>query len=81
MKKAVKPFFGGHITAQAPRTVGAGTEYSFRTPEACFEHGGLQKMRRVPQEPVLRTARTFRTVEGPLRYRSFQTARKKESIA
>ena len=44
----------------APRTVGggelhlvpeegvSGTEFPFRTPEACFEHGGLLKMRRVP---------------------------------
>ena len=28
-----------------------------------------QKMRRVPQEAFLSTARIFRTIEGPLRYR------------
>ena len=34
----------------ASRTVGGrfGTEYPFRTPEASFEHGGIQKPRRVP---------------------------------
>ena len=47
----------------------SGTEYSFRTVEACFLHRMLPKTRRVPQEAVLRTARIFRTTGGPLWYR------------
>ena len=47
----------------------SGTEYLFRTVEACFLHRMLPKMRRVPQEPVFCTACIFRTVGGPLRYR------------
>ena len=35
----------------------------------CFWHGTPLKMRRVPQEPVLSTARIFRTVEACFRYR------------
>ena len=46
-----------------------GTEYLFRTVEACFLHRMLLKMRRVPQEAFLSTARIFRTIGGPLRYR------------
>ena len=46
-----------------------GTEYLFRTVEACFLHRMLPKMRRVPQEAFLSTARMFRTIGGPLRYR------------
>ncbi len=45
------------------------TEYLFRTVEACFLHRMLPKMRRVPQEAFLSTARIFRTIGGPLRYR------------
>ena len=36
--------------------------------EACFEHGGLLKTRRVHQEAFLSTARIFRTGGGFLRY-------------
>ncbi len=39
------------------------------TGKACFLHRMPQKMRRVPQETFLRTARIFRTPVGPLRYR------------
>ena len=39
-----------------------GTEYLFRTVEACFLHRMLQKMRRVPQEAFLSTECVFRTV-------------------
>ena len=42
---------------------------------ACFLHRVPLKMRRVPQEAVLRTARIFRTPGGPLRYRMPQTQR------
>ena len=41
-----------------------GTEYLFRTVEACFLHQMLPKMRRVPQEAFLSTECQFRTVEG-----------------
>ena len=37
--------------------------------EACFLHRMPPKMRRVPQEAFLSTARMFRTIGGPLRYR------------
>ena len=40
-----------------------------------FLHRVPLKMRRVPQEAVLRTARIFRTTGGPLRYRMSQTQR------
>ena len=46
-----------------------GTEYLFRTVEACFLHRVLPKTRRVPQEAVLRTECQFRTVGGRFRYR------------
>ena len=45
------------------------SENAPRTTGACFLHRVPQKMRRVPQKPVFRTARIFRTREGPLRYR------------
>ena len=47
----------------------SGTEYPSRTVEACFLHRMLPMMRRVPQEAFLSTARIFRTIGGPLRYR------------
>ena len=47
----------------------SGTEYPLRTGEACFLHRMSLKMRRVPQEAFLSTARIFGTREGPLRYR------------
>ena len=46
-----------------------GTEYLFRTVEACFLHRMLPKMRRVPQEAFLSTECVFRTVEGRFWYR------------
>ena len=45
------------------------SENASRTREACFEHRMLQKMRRVPEEAVLRTECQFRTVGGCFRYR------------
>ena len=44
-------------------------EDASRTVEAYFLHRMLPKMRRVPQEAFLSTARIFRTPVGPLRYR------------
>ena len=61
--------FSGHLSCPVPEKGFSGTEFPFGTPEACFLHRGPQKMRRVPQEPVFCTARIFRTVGGPLRYR------------
>ena len=46
----------------------SGTEYPFRTVEACFLHRTPLKMRRVPQEAFFSTARMFRTVEGGFWY-------------
>ena len=46
-----------------------GTEYLFRTVEACFLHQMLPKMRRVPQEAFLSTARIFGTVKACFWYR------------
>ena len=54
---------------RVPEAAVFGTEYLFRTVEACFLHRMLPKMRRVPQEAFLSTARIFRTIGGPLRYR------------
>ena len=47
----------------------AAVECHSRTRKGCSAHRVPLKMRRVPQEPVLRTARIFRTTGGPLRYR------------
>ena len=47
----------------------SGTEYHSCTRKGCSAHRVPLKMRRVPQEPVLRTARIFRTTGGLLRYR------------
>ena len=58
----------------------SGTEYPFRTVEACFLHRMPLKMRRVPQEPVLSTECVFRTVGGPLRYRMPQTAERRRAL-
>ena len=54
---------------RVPEEAVFGTEYLFRTVEACFLHRMPLKMRRVPQEAFLSTARIFRTIGGPLRYR------------
>ena len=50
-----------------------GTEYLFRTVEACFLHRMPLKMRRVPQEAFLNTECVFRTVGGCFWYRISRT--------
>ena len=65
---------------RVPEAAVFGTEYLFRTVEACFLHRMLQKMRRVPQEAFLSTECVFRTVEGPLRYRMPQTAERRRAL-
>ena len=62
-------FCGPFKMRRVPEEAVFGTEYLFRTVEACFLHRMLPKMRRVPQEAFLSTARIFRTIGGPLRYR------------
>ena len=62
-------FCGPLKMRRVPEKAVFGTEYLFRTVEACFLHRMLLKMRRVPQEAVFCTARIFRTTGGPLRYR------------
>ena len=61
-------FCGTLKMRRVPQKAVFGTEYLFRTGNACFLHRMLLKMRRVPQEAFLSTARIFRTVGGPLRY-------------
>ena len=61
--------FSGHLACPVPENGASGTEYPFCTGKACFLHRMPLKMRRVPEEPVFCTARIFRTVGGPLRYR------------
>ena len=56
------------------------TEFPFGTVEACFEHGELLKMRRVPQKAVLSTECPFRTVGGRFRYRMPQTVKMRKGI-
>ena len=58
---------------RVPEEAVFGTEYLFRTVEACFLHRMPPKTRRVPQKPVFCTARIFRTVGGPIRYRMLDT--------
>ena len=53
---------------RVPQKAVFGTEYPFRTVEACFLHRTPLKMRRVPQEAFFSTARMFRTVEGGFWY-------------
>ena len=62
-------FCGPLKMRRVPEKAVFGTEYLFRTVEACFLHRMLPMMRRVPQEAFLSTARIFRTIGGPLRYR------------
>ena len=62
-------FCGPLKMRRVPEEAVFGTEYLFRTVEACFLHRMLPKTRRVPQEAFLSTARIFRTIGGPLRYR------------
>ena len=62
-------FCGPLKMRRVPQKPVFGTDYLFRTVEACFEHRVPLKMRRVPQEAFLSTARIFRTIGGPLRYR------------
>ena len=62
-------FCGPLKMRRVPEKAVFGTEYPFRTVEACFLHRMPLKMRRVPQEAFLSTARMFRTIGGPLRYR------------
>ena len=72
--------FSGHLACPVPEKGASGTEYPFRTVEACFLHRMPQKMRRVPQEPVFCTARIFRTVGGPLRYRILRMPEKRRAL-
>ena len=72
--------FSGHLACPVPEKGVSGTEYPFRTVEACFLHRMPQKMRRVPQEPVFCTARIFRTVGGPLRYRILRMPEKRRAL-
>ena len=72
--------FSGHLACPVPEKGVSGTEYSFRTVEACFLHRMLPKMRRVPQEAFLSTARIFRTVGGPLRYRILRMPEKRRAL-
>ena len=69
--------FSGHLACPVPEKAVSGTEYPSRTGKACFLHRVPQKMRRVPQEPVFCTARIFRTVGGPLRYRILRMPEKR----
>ena len=62
-------FCGPLKMRRVPEKAVFGTEYLFRTVEACFLHRMLPKMRRVPQEAFLSTARIFRTVKACFRYR------------
>ena len=72
--------FSGHLACPVPEKGVSGTEYPFRTVEACFLHRMPQKMRRVPHEPVFCTARIFRTVGGPFWYRISQMPERRKVL-
>ena len=72
--------FSGHLACPVPEKGVSGTEYPFRTVEAYFLHRMPQKMRRVPEEAFLSTARIFRTVGGPLRYRILRMPEKRRAL-
>ena len=57
-------FCGPLKMRRVPEKAVFGTEYFFRTVEACFLHRMLLKMRRVPQEAFFDTECQFRTVGG-----------------
>ena len=61
------------MACSVPEKGVSGTEYPFCTTEACFEHGGLLKTRRVPEEAFFDTERQFRTVGGGFWYRMLQS--------
>ena len=58
----------------------SGIEYPSCTGNACFLHRMPQKMRRAPEEAFLSTARIFRTVGGPLRYRISQMPERRKVL-
>ena len=72
--------FSGHLACPVPEKGASGTEYLLRTRKACFLHRMPLKMRRVPEEAFLSTARIFRTVEGPLRYRILRMPEKRRAL-
>ena len=72
--------FSGHLACPVPEKGVSGTEYPSCTVEACFLHRMLPKMRRVPEEAFLSTARIFRTVGGPLRYRISQMPERRKAL-
>ena len=72
--------FSGHLACPVPEKGVSNTEYPSCTGNACFLHRMSQKMRRVPQEPVFCTARIFRTVGGPLRYRILRMPEKRRAL-
>ena len=76
----ITSLFSGHLACPVPEKGDSGTVYSFRTVEARFLHRMLPKMRRVPEEAFLSTARIFRTVGGPLRYRILRMPEKRRAL-
>ena len=72
--------FSGHLACPVPEKGVSGTEYPFRTVEAYFLHRMPQKMRRVPEEAFLSTARIFRTVGGPFWYRISQMPERRKVL-
>ena len=76
----ITSLFSGHLACPVPEKGVSGTEYPSCTVEACFLHRMLPKMRRVPEEDFLSTARIFRTVGGPLWYRISQMPERRKVL-
>ena len=76
----ITSLFSGHLACPVPEKGASGTEYPSCTGNACFLHLMPQKMRRVPEEAFLSTARIFRTVGGPLRYRILRMLEKRRAL-
>ena len=72
--------FSGHLACPVPEKGASGTEYPSCTGNACFLHRMLPKMRRVPEEAFLSTARIFRTVGGPFWYRISQMPERRKVL-
>ena len=72
--------FSGHLACPVPEKGVSGTEYPSCTGNACFLHRMPLKMRRVPEEAFLSTARIFRTVGGPIRYRILRMPEKRRAL-
>ena len=73
--------FSGHLACPVPEKGVSGTEYPFRTVEACFLHRMPQKMRRVPEEACFLHGAHIPYRRRPFLVPNSANARKEKSLA